>query len=274
MKTPLLGTGLSGLVGSKFVELHADQFECTNLDLSQGVDITDETKVLEAIEKHPAQTIVHFAAFTDVTRAHAEQGNKDGLVYKVNVLGTKNIVKAAETFHKHLIHISTAYVFDGEKKTAYTEEDDMNPIEWYGQTKAWAEEEVTNSTAEWTILRIDQPYRQDEFPKQDILHRIKQGLENGALPPMFTDHFFTPTKIETFSQWLGKIIQQRITGLYHATTEPITSDYEFAQMVKEQFNLDAEIKEGSLAEYLKTAPRPYQKNTALDTTKIRTALHL
>lgn len=268
-KTQLLGTGLTGLVGSKFVELYDDTYEFTNLDLATGVDITHADQVMNAVTKHPAKVLVHFAAFTDVSKAHQEKGDKSGIVYKVNVLGTQNIVEAVKKSGKRLIHISTAYVFDGEKEGLYTEEDKINPIEWYGQTKAWAEEVVASSGIDNAILRIDQPYRQDDFSKLDILHRIKKGLEEGKLPPMFTDHTFTATKIEEFAKILDFVIQHQIAGIFHATTDPVTTDYEFAQKIKEQFNLKGEIKKGSLTEYLKTTNRPYQKNTALDTSKLK-----
>lgn len=271
-KTSLLGTGLTGLVGSKFTQLYQDQYEVMNLDLASGVDITDKQKVSEAISKSSAEVIVHFAAFTDVSKANLEKDNKEGMVYKVNVVGTENIVEAVKSTGKRLIHISTAYVFDGEKEGLYTEEDKVNPIEWYGQTKAWAEDVVVNGNIPFTIFRIDQPYRQDDFPKLDILHRIKKGLSENNLPPMFTDHTFTATKIETFADYLHYAIQHPLQGIFHATTDPVTTDYEFALKVKEDFGLSGEVKQGSLVEYLKTTHRPYQKNTALDTKKLKTAL--
>lgn len=268
-KKPVLGTGLSGLVGSKFVELFQSVYDFKNLDLASGVDITDEMSVKKVIEENPAEVLIHFAAFTDVSKAHEQQGDKSGAVYKVNVEGTRYIAQASKNAGKHLIHISTAYVFDGEKGGLYTEEDQISPIEWYGQTKAWAEEEVAKSGVNSTILRIDQPYRQDEFPKKDILHRIKEQLETNTLPPMFTDHTFTATRIEEFAQTLNFIIQKRPQGIFHASTDEKTSDYEFALKVKEQFGLPGEVKQGSLVEYLKTAKRPYQKNTAMDTQKLQ-----
>lgn len=271
-KIPLLGTGLTGLVGSKFVELFSDTYEFKNLDLSVGVDITNMQDVVNAVVDHPAKAIVHFAAFTDVTKANEEKGNKEGLVYKVNVKGTSNMIAAAKEAGKYLIHISTAYVFDGKKEGMYLEEDPVNPIEWYGQTKAWAEELVTDADIKASILRIDQPYRQDEFPKLDILHRVKKGLEEHTLPPMFIDHTFTATRIEEFAETLHFAIQNEINGIYHATTDAVTTDFEFAMNVKRQFGLAGEVKAGSLDEYLKRTNRPYQKNTALDTTKLKKAM--
>lgn len=271
-RVPILGTGLSGMVGSKFVELYQDKYDFFNLDLSVGVDITDESSVKKAFEQSPAQHVIHFAAFTDVTAAHEQNGDKNGSVYKVNVLGTRNVAQAAKDFNKHLIHISTDFVFDGEKEGLYVETDPVHPIEWYGQTKAWAEEEVVHSGASAVILRIAYPYRQDDFPKLDLLHRIKKQLEEGTLPPMFTDHTFTPTKVEELAKTLDFALQHNLEGLFHASTDPKISDYEFALNVQAQFGLKSEVKPGSLTEYLKTATRPYQKNTAMSIEKLRKRL--
>lgn len=265
----ILGTGLSGLVGSKFVELYKDVHSFQNLDLTSGVDILNESQVQAAFEKSDAPAVVHFAAFTDTQKAFEQNGDKEGPAYKVNVLGTRNIARAAQQTGKYLIHISTAYVFDGEKKGKYTEDDPVNPIEWYGQTKAWAEEEVVKSCDRYSILRIDRPYRQDEFPKLDILHKIKAKLEAGELPPQFADTTWTPTSVEKFSELLSWVAENEPQGIYHTTTEPEYSDYSFAVFVRDYYGINREVVKGSLTEYLKRNPRPYQRNTSLDTSKLR-----
>jgi dTDP-4-dehydrorhamnose reductase len=104
--------------------------------------------------------------------------------------GTKNLIRACEESNKHLIHISTAYVFDGSNEEMYVEDDVTNPIEWYGQTKLWAEEAVLESDIKSSILRIDQPFRDDEYPKVDVVHRIIKGLQENNLYPQFGNHFF------------------------------------------------------------------------------------
>ncbi len=266
--TSILGTGLSGLVGSKFVALYKDQFQFQNLDLSNGVDILNETQVNSAFEKSDAPVVVHFAAYTDTQKAFEQNGDKEGPAYKVNVIGTRNIATACKNTGKYLIHISTAYVFDGTKAGKYEETDEVHPIEWYGQTKAWAEEEVQKICTAYSILRIDRPYRLDEFPKLDILHKIKAQLEQGSLPPQFADTAWTPTSIEKFSKMLAWVANAKPNGIFHTTTEPEYSDYTFACFVRDYYRMQGEVVKGSLEEYLKTHPRPYQKNTALDTTKI------
>lgn len=271
-KIPLLITGLNGLVGSRLQLDFAKRYEFDNLDLkhpTQPTDITNETQVLHALENSSATSVVHFAAYTDVTGAWQQSGDKDGLCYRVNVLGTQNLVKACAATGKHLIHISTAYVFDGEKEGLYNENDRPNPIEWYGQTKALAEEVVMYGEIDWTILRIDQPFRSDEFPKVDTLHRVLAGLRADTLYPQFSDHYFGPTYINDFIKVIDLVLRKKLTGLYHASSGEKWSDFDFARAVAEIRGIEVEVKEGSLSKYLETSQRPYQRNTALSIEKLR-----
>lgn len=267
---PILGTGLSGLVGSRFVSLLSSKYTFSNLDLSVGVDITNEEQVMRAVEASQSPVIVHMAAFTDVNRAWEERGNKDGLCYKVNVLGTQNIAKAAQKYNKHCIHLSTAFVFDGTSDGMYTEEDIVHPIEWYGETKAEAERVVQEICSSYTLFRIDQPFRSDPFPKQDTVHKMVELLSKPEYTP-FVDHFFAPTIIEDFSKALDWAITEKPQGMYHATCNKKISDYEYAKMINQALKLNKTINPGSLEDYLKTTQRPYQKNTALDSSKLMKA---
>lgn len=270
-KTSLLATGLNGLVGSRLQLDLADQYDFANLDINHPqmpTDITDANQVMRAVSASTANSVVHLAAYTDVTGAWQQTGEKNGICYKVNVLGTQNMVKACEATGKHLIHVSTAYVFDGEKDGLYDETDQPNPIEWYGQSKAMAEEVVQGSSCDWTILRIDQPFRSDSFPKVDTLHRIIAGLRAGTLYPQFSDHYFGPTFINDFVKIIDLVVRKKLIGLFNASSGEKWSDFEFAKTVAEILNIDAEVKAGSLEKYLQTSQRPYQKNTALSIEKL------
>lgn len=274
-KIPLLGTGLNGLIGSKFMTDFANKYDFDNLDLRstiRPIDITSEQQVYDVLSVSPSEFVVHMAAFTDVTGAWQQTGDKNGACYQVNVEGTANLVRACAQTGKHLIYISTAYVFDGERSEPYLETDKPNPIEWYGQTKAMAEEVVQNSAIDWTILRIDQPFRNESFDKVDTLHRVIEGMKTGKLYPQFGDHHFGPTYINDFAKVIDFVIRQKMTGLYHASSGESWTDFDFAKMVAETLGIDFDVKEGSLAKYLETSNRPYQKNTALCIDKIKTKL--
>jgi len=272
---PLLATGISGLVGSKFASLYSNKYQVQNLDLNhstQPTDITQYDQVLSALKASQADTVIHFAAFTNVTEAWKQQGDKNALAYQVNVVGTDNIIKACEQTGKFLIHISTAYVFDGNNSDLYTEDDKPNPIEWYGQTKWEAEQLVQSSKINWVILRIDQPFRSDAYPRLDVLRKVVQGLKENTLPPQFSNQWFGPTFIDDFAKVLDFFVRTKTTGLFHASSGEKWSPFEFANLIKNTFKLEGEVKAGDLESYLKTISRPYQKNTALNTKKLISAI--
>ena len=267
----LLATGLNGLVGSRFAKDFENTYEFDSLDVrdeKQPTDITNYDQVLERFQNSDATHIIHLAAYTDVTGAWKQTDDENGITYKVNVTGTPNVIKAAEVTNKHLIYVSTAYVFDGEKKELYTEEDAPNPIEWYGKTKFLAEELVKKAQCPWTILRIDQPFRSDTFEKVDTAHRIMQGIKDGSLYPQFTNHFFGPTFVDDFGKVIDFVIRTNTTGLFHASSGESWTDYDFAVAINEIHNLGGEIGKGDLEVYLANSERPYQRNTAMSNEKI------
>ena len=277
-KTKVITTGINGLVGSKFKDLFAEKYEIINLGLDEknkATDITDITSVEEAIQTQTeAKTILHLAAFTDVNAAFKQTDDKNGLAYRVNVIGTKNIVEMAKSYQKKLILVSTAYVFDGQKEELYSEEDETHPIEWYGQTKRWAEEVLIESDLQdWVILRIDQPFAAKAQTKPDIVQKIIGGIKTAQLYPQFTNHFFGPTYIDDFAKVMEMFVRrQNLSGIYHASGGEKWSDFDFAQMIAEKCGFNYKISAGNLVEYLKTAQRPYQKNTALKIEKLRSIL--
>lgn len=271
MKIPLLITGLNGLVGSRFAQDFAETYEFDNLDVrdpQQPTDITQYDQVFKRFQNSSATHVIHLAAYTDVTGAWEQTDDTSGIAYQVNVVGTENIVKAAEATGKHVVYISTAYVFDGEKKEPYTEEDAANPIEWYGKTKYLAEGVVKKSSAPWTILRIDQPFRSDLFEKVDTAHRIINGMKEGKLYPQFTNHYFGPTYINDFSKVLDFVVRTSPTGLYHASSGEQWTDYDFAKLINDTLNLGFDVQQGDLEAYLQTSRRPYQRNTAMSAEKL------
>lgn len=270
-KPSIIVTGSNGLIGSKFVSEVEHEFTIVPADInsdSNPIDITNKSQVFELIESTQPVALVHFAAFTNVTAAWEQSNDKTGPAYMVNIVGTQNIVEACEHLGVHLIHISTAYVFDGTKKDMYVESDTPSPIEWYGQTKAEAEDVVVKSNCKYTVFRIDQPFRSDDFARFDVVRRTVRGMLTDSLYPQFTDHFFAPTYIDDFAAALRWAILEKALGIYHCTTNSKLSDFEFATHIQQQLEVEYQIKKTTLAEYLKTTSRPYQQNTALNSDKL------
>ncbi|MBQ6449522.1 NAD(P)-dependent oxidoreductase [bacterium] len=263
----IIVTGARGLVGTRFLANYRDKYDIVTLGSSheQRVDITDREALLTALKEHSdAQALIHLAAYTNVNGAFEQTGDKSGAAWQVNVTGTENIAEACREFGFYLIHVSTAFVFDGQKKTPYVEDDQPHPIEWYGQTKYEAEKIVTTSGAKSVILRIDQPFTHVPSAKVDTLWRVINGLRAGQLYPQFTNHYFGPTYIEDLTRIFDFCLRQQPTGLYHASSGETWSDYDFACSVRDILHLKTDVAPGDLEAYLRTTKRPYQRQTALN----------
>ena len=155
----ILGTGLSGLIGSRVIELLEPAWSFQNLSLETGVDITNRQTVDDAVLATNASWVFHFAAFTDVDGAEREKDKgARGSVWQINVTATEYLVEACRKEKKHLLYISTDFVFDGEKES-YSEDDIPNPISWYAQTKYEGEKRVLSLGDDALVVRIANPYR-------------------------------------------------------------------------------------------------------------------
>jgi len=277
MKLQILGTGLSGLVGSRIVELLGDKYEFVNLDLTSGVDITKPEEIEQKISSSKSKHLIHLAAFTDVSKAWDQRNEgEESLCYKVNVVGTKNIAQACKKHNKYLIHFSTDFVFDGDKTSPYIEEDKHHPIEWYGQTKLWAEEEVKKSGCYYTILRIAFPFKKKESPlnlepnpKLDLVRKIKSKLQEGEELKIFFDQIITPVFIDDIAKVVDYCIQNNPIGTYHCVGPTSISPYDLASIVAEKFNLDKTlIKKTSIKEANQPGLRPRQVYMGLSNKKL------
>lgn len=270
----IIGTGLSGLVGSRIVELLKDKFEFVDFSLDSGVNILDKENLAIAFEKNKdAVAVLHLAAFTDTNAAWEQRGDKTGICYQLNVEGTQNILELAKKYNQYFIYISTDFVFDGNKTTPYTENDIPNPIEWYGETKYLGEKLIQDSGySNYNISRITYPYRSNFDIKVDIIRKILAKLKNGEEVKMFSDQICTYTLIDDIASALGYFLENRNTGIYHLVGSSSHSPYEMAKLVASTFGLDQNLVQPSrLEDYIKSQPegsRPWQKTLITSNQKV------
>ena len=272
----IITTGLSGLIGSRISKLLAAKYYFYDLSLPQ-YNILDFKKIEKVFkEQTRAKIVFHLAAFTDVTAAWKQRGNKNGLCYQINVVGTRNLVKLCRRYQKFLVFVSTDYVFDGRKELSYLEEDRPNPIEWYGQTKLLAEKEIQERLQDFVITRVAFPYRAYFTKKTDYVRKIIQGLEEKNLYPMFTDQIITLTFIDDLAFGFDQIFKKKPRGIFHLVGSDRLSPYQIARQVAEIFGFsESLLKKGSLAQYQKcqvSDDRPWHKYLALSNQKARKEL--
>lgn len=256
--------GGSGLVGSRFLELNKNIFEISSPDIEE-VDILDTSQISKTIEDFNPAVVINFAAFTNVEGAEDEKDNKEGICYKINVIGARNVADACLKENAHLIHISTEYIFDGEKKDGpYTEEDQPHPINWYGMTKYLAEQAIKESGCQLTIIRICMPISSHYQLKKDVARFFLEQLKNNQPIKAIEDQQISPTLVDDIAAALQIICQKKKEGLYHVASSTQISPLNFAKLIADTFNLDSSlISPISFDEYNSRKKAKLLKNSAL-----------
>lgn len=238
MKKRILVMGATGLVGSRFVELHKNKGELLTPDANQ-MDIAS----LESVEKYfthnNPEVVINFAAYTNVSEAENQRSDKTGRCSRINVQGVENLLRLLPP-NCHFIQISTDMVFPGSKEHpgSYDEtskpETNADKVTWYGFTKAEGERVVQQSGKQATILRIIYPFRSHYSLKLDYVRKPLSLFDEGKLYPMFTDQQISVTYIDDACQALEKIIDLKKIGIFHAGSSDTTTPFELVSYLLEK----------------------------------------
>jgi dTDP-4-dehydrorhamnose reductase len=267
----LLVTGASGLLGSKLCELAIHQGIHVHSAYNRhrplkGIpvefDLSQKTKVEQAIERIKPETVVHAAALTNVDKCEAE---KD-LSWKINVEGTEVIAKACKKNQAFLLYISTDYVFDGEKGM-YTEKDVTNPINYYGYTKLKGEDAVENSADEFCIARTSVIY--GTTPATGKINFALWLLDKlGKKEPVriANDQSNSPTLNSNLASMILEILESRLTGTFHLAGATRLTRFQYATALAKEFDMDIDLIEPVSSDEISwSAKRP--KDSSLNVEK-------
>lgn len=237
----ILGTGLSGLVGSRVVDLLSPEYSFENLSLETGVDITNKESVDSFFNHTNASWIFHFAAYTDVQGAEKERTmGVESAAWKVNVAATQYIIDNCKKSGKHLLYIDTDYAFDG-KKAEYSEEDKPNPLGWYATTKYEGAKRVKMLDKNGLVIRISNPYRAHPVGKMDFVHKMLERLRTGQIVSAPTDQLFAPTFIDDIAMVIKVLLTNNSFGVYHVVAEDALSPFDAAVCIADVFKCNKSL---------------------------------
>lgn len=248
----ILVTGANGQLGQciqKIAPLDIDlEFTFKN---SKDLDITDALSIKKTFDLVDFDYCINCAAYTNV-----EQSEKTpDLAFKVNAEGVKNLAFACKKRKVGLIHISTDYVFDGEKNEPYTTDDIPNPINEYGKSKLLGEKYIQEILVDYIIIRTSWLY--SEFGKNfytSILKKEKAG-ENLSVTDSQTG---CPTNASNLAKYILNIIDGESTayGIHHFTDDEAMTWYDFAYKILNENGL---LQKASLEvnhNFISTTKRP------------------
>ncbi|WP_292460354.1 dTDP-4-dehydrorhamnose reductase [Methanothermococcus sp.] len=222
------------------------------------IDITNENKIKETIVDINPDFVINTAAITNVDLCETERE----IAYKTNALAAKYIGEACKKLNIPLCHISTDYVFDGEKGN-YVEDDEINPINYYGWTKAEGEKVLNELNHDLTsIVRISVPYCISPVKVNFfmwVLNTLKEGKEVNTV----IDQWNTPTYVPELMDGIVKIYERDVNGVLHFGGGEKVSRYEFTLKVAEIFGLDK-----SLIKPIRSSELGWKANRPADTSLI------
>ncbi len=191
------------------------------------LDITQHAAVQRALDIYQPDVVINTAAYTQVDLA--EQNAEHA--YAVNCTGVKNIAIACAKIHIPLLHLSTDYVFDGNKNTPYLERDSVSPINVYGMTKWQGEEAVRAHSPKHIILRVSSVFGKHG---QNFVKTILRLAREKELLRIVNDQTMCPTPARAIADTLLNIIMIPQWGTYHYCGSEAATWYDFAEFIIKQ----------------------------------------
>jgi dTDP-4-dehydrorhamnose reductase len=249
MKVLLLGG--SGMLGNDCNEVLSQEYDVISPG-SKDLDIISWDMVIENLQKIKPHIIVNCAAFSDVDASEKEEY----LVKKVNIEGPRNLAQGAARFNCRMIHISSDYVFSGQKALPrpYFEDDPVDPISAYGRSKVESEVAIKENTPNYIILRTGWLYGRS---RDNFVHSIIRGtVEKSKGIKVFEDQFGSPTWTHSLALQIKELLHSDIKGTFHATSEGSCSRLECARFILDKMKLKGTLKPISVKGHHLTAKRP------------------
>ena len=259
-------TGGNGQLGRACKRFFSKNHQVVTTDI-QEMDITNSDSILKAIGDFKPDYIVNCAAYTAVDRAESETE----LAHRLNVIGPSKLAAAAVLFRARLIHISTDYVFDGNRQFPFpwSEEDTPNPQTVYGRTKLDGENAVINTYGcDGIVLRTAWLYSPTGHNFLKTMLRLASSSPADKIHKIVNDQFGCPTSASELAKQILYIIESPNyldRGVYHAVCSGCTSWYHFATRFLELMNIDTtNFKPCTTEEFPTPAKRPRNSVLAVD----------
>ena len=222
--------GAAGQVGRALADAEPDRVAVTYVSRS-NCDITDARAVTEVIDRLDPDYIISCAAYTAVDKAEEEIG----LCYQVNRHAVQTIANCCnDASSRRLIHISTDFVFDGEKTTPYTPDDQPNPLGVYGASKLAGEEVALNTIPDQAmIIRTAWVY----YTKgNNFVNTMLRLMSERDELNVVNDQWGAPTFAGSLADVIWDVVVEEkfMIGVYHWTDDGETTWYEFAKAIQEE----------------------------------------
>lgn len=247
----VLITGGNGQLGRSLCSILKDVDTEVIATDTDTLDIRDFKQTEEFVLKYKPDTIINCAAHTNVDKCETDAENAK----RINEDGARNLAIAAGKTGAQIVQVSTDYVFDGNAKKPYTEDDRTNPQSVYGRTKLAGEKAVIENCDKYFIVRTAWLYGDGN----NFVKTMLKLADKTDCITVVNDQYGTPTSSLELARMILYIIPSGQYGIYHGTCEGGTNWYEFACEIMKQAGKDVKVMPVTTEEYMKNkkaATRP------------------
>jgi len=257
----ILVTGAAGQLG-KCLQIAAKAHPNYHFSFKNSTDLNIASA--EAIEtvfsSQKFDYCINAAAYTNVEQAESETEK----AFLINAEAVKNLANACKKYQIKIIHISTDYVFDGEKESPYTERDRVNPINVYGASKLKGEQYIQEILETYYIVRTSWLYSQYGH---NFFKTILQKNQEGTTLNITTEQKGNPTNANELASLILHIIKSNNNnyGVYHFSNLKEATWYDFAKKIID-LSPQSQVVLNASNSYKTKAKRPL--NSCLDKTKV------
>jgi dTDP-4-dehydrorhamnose reductase len=232
----ILVTGGAGLIASN---IPGDDLLLTDIvpGCAEILDVTDPVQTEAVIQRYRPTTVVHCAAWID-----PDACEQDPLgCYRVNVVGTMNVLAACCASHARLVYLSTQLVFDGEKQTPYTEDDPVGPLQQYGMSHYCAEQYVRGYDNHLIVrTSLCHGYKRNG-ERYGFIYWVLDALRAGKSLEVVDAFWTTPVDVRDLGQCLRVLLDNGATGTYHYGGAQYLSRYDYAVAAATRAGLDPKL---------------------------------
>lgn len=241
-------TGSNGQLGHELCKALKDSGISYYPVTREDFDLTDKKSLFEFFKDKNASFIIHSAAYTNVDMAEKQRE----LCNKVNFESTKHLIEVSKMLCCKFVYISTDYVFDGKKDSPYEIYDSINPINYYGYTKAKGEIYTLENYSEVYVIRVSFVYGINgrNFVKS-IINLSKSNKEINIV----CDQIGSQSYAKHLAYGILNIMNSNKKGIYHLTNEGYFSFYDFGKMVFNKANIDIKVNKILSKDYKTVAKR-------------------
>lgn len=248
--THVLVLGARGMLGSDLCTALSGRCRLTAWDI-EDLDITDHRAVFKAIAGLSPNEVINCAAFTDVDAAEEREAE----AMAVNGEAPGHLAAACAAVGARLVHIGSDYVFNGEKASAYVEEDTPNPLGVYGRSKLAGEEAIRAAGGSAAVVRTQWLYGKGGRNFVDSILRL--ATEDGRKElRVVNDQFGRPTWSWELATALVKLLESDAEGTYHIAASGECSWFDVAAEIVQACGLAVKVTAVSTSEFPRPAPRP------------------